>query len=121
MDDATLDRYAEAAWKLRCDRAAEARERPPATEPWSERAPFLKEIDRSVVSLVAAMAVHDAGLENTRRDAQLFALSVHFPAFRDALTRAVADAAYDAQARPFRAALEALGGTQDRSDEKESP
>ena len=66
------------------------------------------------------MAVHDADLENTRRAAQLFALGVHLPAIRDALTRAVADAEYDAQARPFRAALEALGGTQERTDEKEA-
>lgn len=115
MDDATLDRYAEAAWKLRCDRAAEARERPPATEPWSERAPFLKEIDRSVVSLVAAMAVHDAGLENTRRDAQLFALGAHRAAIFDALKIAIAAGGYEYERKRYRTALEALGGREEPS------
>jgi hypothetical protein len=57
MDDAALDRYAEAAWTLRCERSAEAKERPPITVPWKDRAPFLREIDKAVVRLVADMAV----------------------------------------------------------------
>ena len=79
MDEAALDRYAEAAWILRCERSAEAKERPPVTVPWKDRAPFLREIDKSVVSLVAAMAVADAKLVNERRDAQLFAFGAHRP------------------------------------------
>ena len=122
MDEAALDRYAEAAWVLRCERSAEAKERPPVTVPWKDRAPFLREIDKSVVSLVAAMAVKDAGLENTRRDAQLFALASVMPAVLDALRAAAADAKYEAQAQRFTAALEVLGGGegQERSDDKEA-
>ena len=33
-----VERYAEAAWKLRCERAAEAKERPSGIGPWQERA-----------------------------------------------------------------------------------
>jgi len=77
---------------------------------------------RRIGSAVAARAVADANLEAAAMRKQLVAFSIHFPAIRDALTRAAADAEYDAQARPFRAALGALEGTgaQERSEEKEA-
>jgi hypothetical protein len=85
-DEAALDRWAQAAWKLRCDRMAEAKERPPAVETWEERAPFLQEIDRSVVSLIAAMAVHDAGVQVAEAGGRLIAVTAE----RDQLAREVA-------------------------------
>ena len=63
---------------------------------------------------IADRAVADAGLENTRRDAQLFALASVMPAVLDALRAAAADAKYEAQAKRFTAALEVLGGSDDK-------
>ena len=58
MDDTVIDVLAEEAWDLRCKLTIEARERPPgtATMAWSKREPFLRDIDRAVVRLVAAKA-----------------------------------------------------------------
>jgi hypothetical protein len=80
MDDAALERYAEAAWKLRCERSAEAKERPPVTVPWSERAPFLRDIDMAAASLVAAMAVRDAGFDQAELAAEIIRLRVRLDA-----------------------------------------
>jgi hypothetical protein len=113
-DEAALERYAEAAWKHRCDRMAEAKERPPIVTPWAERAGFLREIDRSTCSLVAAMAVHDAGLKSEADAMELARFRAHLPAILDALHGAVADSGYAAQAKPFKAALEALSGKEER-------
>ncbi len=90
-------------------------------KPWEERAEHQRELDRRIAFAVAARAVADAGLENTRKDAQLFALTSVMPAVLDALRAAAADAKYEAQAKRFTAALEVLGGGegQERSDEKE--
>ena len=110
MDEATLDRIAEAAWDLRCQRMAEAEDGPkfiPGT--WAARPEHLKETDRSVVSLVAAEAVADAGLANDRMKAQLFAFGAHLPAIRRALTMAATGAEYEADAKQYRAAIQALG------------
>ena len=74
-------------------------------------------LDDRIYSAVAAQAVHDAGLENERMKAQLFAFGAHLPAIRRALTIAVAGSQYEAEAKPYRAAIQALG-IQDRSDEK---
>ena len=55
MDDATLDRLADAAWDLRCQRMAEAEDGPkfmPGT--YAARAEDLKATDRAVVALIAA-------------------------------------------------------------------
>ena len=68
MDDATLDRYAEAAWDLRCQMMTAAKERPPATFPWAQREPFLQDIDRAVASLVTGRAAAD---ERARLSAEL--------------------------------------------------
>ena len=67
-------------------------------------------------SLVAAMAVHDAGLVDTQKDAQLFALRIHLPAILDALAHAVVDAEYQSQAKRYRAALEALSAEEGKRD-----
>jgi hypothetical protein len=90
--------------------------------PWEERDPMQQEIDMRGASAVAARAVHDAGLENTRRAAQLFALAVHLPAILDALRIAVASGGYEYDRKRYEAALVALGGGegQERSDEKEA-
>jgi hypothetical protein len=113
-DPDALDRYAEAAWKHRCDRMAEARERPMGYGTWAERTPFLREIDRSVCSLVAAMAVHDAGLQSHADAMELARFRSHLPAILDALHGAIADAGYAAQAKPFKAALEALSSKEEK-------
>lgn len=82
-----------------------------------------QELYARIGSAVAARAVSDAKLECTAMRRRLVALSIHFPAIRDALTRAAADAEYAAQAGPFLNAVEALEstGTQERSEGEESP
>jgi alkylhydroperoxidase/carboxymuconolactone decarboxylase family protein YurZ len=116
MDDAALDRYAEALHRKRVDRAAEAGDRPSfIPDPWEDRPEHLKEIDRSMASVVAAMAVHDAGLENIRMRAQLFAFTTHRPAIFNALRAAVAGSGTEAVRKHYRAALEALGGKEEES------
>ena len=110
MDEAALDRIAEAAWDLRCQRMAEAEDGPkfiPGT--WAARPEHLKETDRSVVSLVAAEAVADAKVRNERLEVQVFALAAHLPAIRRALTLAATEAEYEAEAKQYRAAIQALG------------
>ena len=84
---------------------------------WEDRTADQRELDMRIGSAVAAQAVHDAGLEAERMKAQLFAFGAHLPAIRRALTIAVADSQYEAEAKPYRAAIQALG-IQDRSDEK---
>lgn len=105
-DEAALERYAEAAWKHRCDRMAEAEERPPETGTWAERAPFLREIDKSTCSLVAAMAVHDADLEAMDLRAEVFRYRMLLPVILHALkfTLMHGEAKVDCKA-----ALKALG------------
>jgi hypothetical protein len=109
MDEARLDEIAEAAWKHRCQRMAEAKERPPIPVTWADRAPFLKEIDRSVCSLVAAMAVADAGLQCEADTMEL----ARYRAHRAVIIRGLVagEHAQDTTAgmKPFRDALEALG------------
>jgi hypothetical protein len=97
------------------------REKPFHVEDWDRRTSEQREIDMRGASAVAARAVSDAKLEAAAMRKRLLALSIHFPAIRDALTRAAADAEYDTQARPFRAALGALEGTgaPERGDGKE--
>ena len=82
---------------------------------WEDRDDWQRELDMRIGSAVAAAAVADAGLENTRRDAQLFALGAHRAAIFDALKIAVASAGYESVKKPFRAALEALGGKEEES------
>ena len=88
---------------------------------WDDRAPSQRELDCRIGSAVAVRAVADAKLRNERLEAQVFALGAHMPAILDALSSAVAGAEYEALAKPYRAALEALGGTgetQERTDEE---
>lgn len=77
---------------------------------WDELDDGQREVDMRIGSAVAAQAVVDAGLRNDRRDAQLFALRAHLPAVLDALAAMVRDFEYESMRKPFRAALEALGG-----------
>ena len=83
---------------------------------WEDRTADQRELDMRIGSAVAAQAVRDAGLESERMRAQLFAFGAHMPAIRRALTVAIADSVYEADAKPYRAALQALG----ISDEKET-
>ena len=79
-----------------------------------------REVDMRIGAAVAVRAVADAKLRNERLEAQLFALGAHLPAIRDALELAAEEAEYQALAKRYRAALEALGGgePQERTDEK---
>lgn len=83
---------------------------------WEERAEHQRELDRRIASAVAKRAVADAGLVNERRDAQLLAIGQYMPAIRRALTKAIADATSEAEAKPYRAALQALGGAGEGDD-----
>lgn len=103
----------------RVARSAELRQ-PFYLSTWEDRDEGQRELDMRIGAAVAVRAVADAKLRNERLEAQLFALGAHAPAILDALTSAVAGAEYEALARPYRAALEALGAgeTQERTDEK---
>lgn len=90
------------------------REKPFAVRPWEDRTDEQKEIDMRGASAVAAQAVADAKLHNQRLEAQVFALAAHLPAIRRALTLAAAEAEYEAEARQYRAALQALGISDDK-------
>src|SRR5262249_38887134 len=60
LDDATLQRYAEALHAKRCAVGAEAGFRPTfVVEPWGERPEFLKQLDREMAAVVAGMAAAD--------------------------------------------------------------
>ena len=88
---------------------------------WEELDNGQREVDMRIGAAVATRAIADAGLRNERMEVQLFALGAHMPAILDALSSAVAGAEYEALAKPYRAALEALGGTgetQERTDEE---
>ena len=115
MDDATLERYARLFHEQGRLTVNAERAKPFYVRPWEERSEEQKEIDRRGVSAVAAAAVADAKLENTRRDAQLFALSAHRGAIFDALKVAIAATGYESVRKRFRAALEALGGKEEAS------
>ena len=103
-----------------------ALEQPGAIKPawltrWEDLDSGQREVDMRIGSAVAVRAVADAKLRNERLEAQVFALGAHMPAILDALSSAVAGAEYEALAKPYRAALEALGGTgetQERTDEE---
>jgi len=58
----------------------------------------------------AVRALRDAVPEQDRVRAQLFALQANLPAIHRALVKAVADSTYEAEAKPYRDALQALGG-----------
>ena len=79
-----------------------------------------REVDMRIGAAVAVRAVADAKLRNERLEAQVSALDANRPAILDALSTAVAGAEYEALAKPYRAALEALGAgePQERDDEK---
>ena len=102
-----------------------ALEQPGAIKPawltrWEDLDSGQREVDMRIGSAVAVRAVADAKLRNERLEAQLFALGAHLPAIRDALELAAEEAEYQALAKRYRAALEALGGgePQERTDEK---
>ena len=104
----------------RVARSAELRQ-PFYLSTWEDRDEGQRELDMRIGSAVAVRAVADAKLRNERLEAQVFALGAHMPAILDALSSAVAGAEYEALAKPYRAALEALGGTgetQERTDEE---
>lgn len=90
-------------------------EHPNWLKSWAELDERDREVDDRIYSAVAAKAVHDAGLENTRRDAQLFALGAHRAAIFDALKIAITASGYEYERKRYRAALEALGGEEESS------
>lgn len=69
-----------------------------------------KELAMRVASAVAARAVKDARLEDTRMRAQLLVFGEHLPAALDALVYAVTNLEGKAPVKRFRAALKAWGG-----------
>src|ERR1700756_812618 len=58
----------------------------------------------------AVRELREAVPEPDRVRAQLFALQANLPAIRRALTIAAAEATYEVDAKPYRDALQALGG-----------
>jgi len=80
---------------------------------WEDLPPPHQEALMRAASAVAARAVHDAGLEAERMRMQLFAIGTALPAARRALVIAVGEAKYEAEAKPFRRALEIFGGEEE--------
>lgn len=121
-DRESLGRIVRETWVAWAFEQPDAGDHPSWTKPYEELAERDREVDMRIGSAIAARAVADAKLECTAMRRRLVALSIHFPAIRDALTRAAADAEYQAQAGPFLNALEALESTgpQERSDEEAS-
>ena len=58
----------------------------------------------------AIRALRDAMPEHDRMRAQLLVFAEHLPAARRALTIAIANATYEAEAKPYRLALQAFSG-----------
>ena len=115
MDEAALERYARLFHEQGRLTVNAERKKPFGVEDWEGRTPEQKEIDLRGASAIAAAAVADAKLENTRRDAQLFALGAHRAAIFDALKIAMASGGYEYERKRYRAALEALGGKEEPS------
>lgn len=74
-----------------------------------------REMYMRVASAVAALAVKDARLDVDRMLVRLFALGAHMPAIIGALRLAEAGAEYEARAKPYRAALTALGAEEGKT------
>lgn len=71
-----------------------------------------REVDMRIGSAVAAQAVADAKLRNERTEARLLALGAHRAAIFDALRFTAEHQEYPSRAKRYRAALEALGGSE---------
>jgi hypothetical protein len=91
-------------------------EHPRGLLPWEQRAPVQRELDMRIGSAVAAQAVADERRASERMRIQLFALAAHLPAIRRALTKSATDAEYECQAKEYRAAIQALGITEEGAD-----
>ena len=89
------------------------REKPFAVGKWEDRTDEQREIDMRGSSAVAAQAVADAKVRNERLEAQVFALAAITPDLRRALIIAITAATYEAEAKPFRRAMEMLGGSEE--------
>ena len=118
-DREPLGRLVRETWEA-CVRDYHTDPKPSWVAQWEDLDDFQREVDMRIGSAVAVRAVADAKLRNERLEAQLFALGAHLPAIRDALELAAEEAEYQALAKRYRAALEALGGgePQERTDEK---
>jgi hypothetical protein len=92
------------------------REKPFRVWPWWQRTAEEKEIDMRGASAVAAQAVADERRASERECKQLLMFTAHLPAIRAALTVAITDATYEAEAKPYRAALKALEGSEEGTD-----
>lgn len=88
---------------------------------WEDLTEGMREAYMRIGSAVAAQAVHDAKLENTRRDAQLLAFGNAIPVILDALRIAAVHAGYQYERKHYRDLEEALGGgeAQERGDGKD--
>ena len=84
-------------------------------KPWNDLSDEQREPFMRIGAAVAARAVADAKLENTRRDAQLLAFGAYRGAIFDALKIAIATVGYESVRKRFRVALKALGGEEEPS------
>lgn len=108
-DPEAIERYArDGIHAARLSSNAE-KARPFVISSWELRSPDQQEQDRRAASAVAAMAVHDAGLKSHEDAIELARFRAHLPVILDALSASAASAEYESLARPYKAALEALG------------
>ena len=89
------------------------REKPFAVTEWPDRTAEQQEIDMRGASAVAVRAVADARLELDEMRLRLIEFHAHLPAILGALRATLANAPYEAIAKPYRAALMALRGSEE--------
>lgn len=92
--------------------AAEGRERFRLGD-WGDRTAQQRELDMRIGSAVAARAVADAKIRNENLEAQVFAIAAVAPVIRRALVIAITEAVYEAEKKPYRVVLQALGGEEE--------
>jgi hypothetical protein len=84
---------------------------------WADRAPSQRELDMRIGAAVAVQAIADAGLRNERLEVEVAALHAHLPAILGALRARLAVSPHGNDAKPYRDALAALRGTDEKGPE----
>jgi hypothetical protein len=90
------------------------REKPFAIGAWEDRTNEMREIDMRGASAVAVRAVADAGLRSERLELEAATLRAHLPAILGALRARLAVSPHGSDAKPYRDALAALRGTDEK-------
>jgi hypothetical protein len=82
--------------------------------PWAKADPAWRELMMRITSAVAVRAVADAKLRNERLELEAATLRAHLPAILGALRARLAVSPHGSDAKPYRDALAALRGTDEK-------